>query len=100
MGDSSTVGGAVGVDGVTRVTYATDAVASTLPVATALAVVFVGLEVAHPLVFGESAGTATTVLTGLCAVFAAVVALLWANLHKFSFHTCPDCLQLGCCEVR
>ncbi len=76
MGDSSTVGGAVAVDGVTRVTYATDAVASTLPVATALAVVFVGLEVAHPLVFGESAGTATTVLTGLCAVFAAVVALL------------------------
>ena len=43
MGDSSTVGGAVGVDGVSRVTYATDAVASTLPVATALAVVFVGL---------------------------------------------------------
>ena len=76
MGDSSTVGGAVGVDGVSRVTYATDAVASTLPVATALAVVFVALEVAHPLVFGESPGTGTTVLTGLCALLCAVVAVL------------------------
>lgn len=77
MGDTSRTGGAVGaVDGVPRVTYATDAVASTLPVATALAIVFVSLEVAHPLVFGEQTGPATTVVTGLCALLAGAVALL------------------------
>jgi diguanylate cyclase (GGDEF)-like protein len=77
VGDTSTPGGAVGaVDGVSRVTYATDAVASTLPVAAALAVVFVALEVAHPFVLAEQPGTATTVATGLGALLAAGVALL------------------------
>lgn len=90
MGDSSTRGGAVGaVDGVSRVTYATDAVASTLPVSVALALVFVTLQVVHPLVFGEQAGTMTTVVTALGALISAVVAVLAATGHVTTTNAYP-----------
>jgi diguanylate cyclase (GGDEF)-like protein len=80
MGGSSTTDDAVdGVDGVSRVTYATDAVASTLPVAVGLTLVLVALEIAHPLVFREPTGVLTTVVTGVCALVSATVAVLAAT---------------------
>ncbi|HET7902148.1 MAG TPA: GGDEF domain-containing protein [Candidatus Nanopelagicales bacterium] len=82
MGESAAArdGDAVGaVDGVSRITYGTDAVASTLPVACALALVFAALELAHPLVFGEQAGPLTTVVTAVGALLAGTVAVLAAR---------------------
>ena len=79
---ASWVSGAVDdVAGPERVSYDADAAGSLLPVAVAMAGVFVAMLVLHPLAFGQASGTTTTVVTvvGLVVCLAMVAA---ARTHR------------------
>lgn len=66
-------------DGLGRVTYETDAVASLLPVALGLAGVYVGLLAVGPFALPGSSGPLTTTATAVAALVSGIIAVLAAR---------------------